>query len=137
MTGFQPHPGSAENVRGEQARAVSIEKLVEALGIPVQTINPYNLDETTTALNKAVRDDRASVIVACAPCYLYAKGRGETVFEVRKPVVNSYICNGCRVCIDYFGCPALHFDGGKASIDSLTCVGCGLCMDVCNLGGIT
>ena len=136
MTGFQPHPGSAENVRGEQARATSIEKIAEALQVPVQTVNPYDIDETIAALNQAVKHPGVSVIVASAPCFLYAKGRGETLFEGRKVVVDAERCNGCRVCIDYFGCPAIQFDGAKASIDPLTCVSCMLCVDVCQRGAI-
>lgn len=136
MTGFQSHPGSAENVRGEVAPAVSVEKLVRALGVPVQTVNPYDLDETLSALNTAVQHEGVSVIVASAPCYLYSKGQGQTIFEPRKPVVDTERCNGCRVCVDYFGCPAIHFEGGRASIDALSCVGCGMCIEVCRLGVI-
>jgi indolepyruvate ferredoxin oxidoreductase, alpha subunit len=137
MTGFQPHPGSDENVRGEHVRATSIEKIAEALEIPVQTVNPYNLDETMLALDQAVKHSGVSFIVASAPCFLYAKGRGETLFEDRKISVNPELCNGCRVCIDYFGCPAIQFDGALASIDPLTCVSCMLCIDVCRRGAIT
>jgi len=136
MTGFQPHPGSAENVRGGEARATSIEKIAEALGVPVQTVNPYDIDETVAALNQAVKHPGVSVIVASAPCFLYAKGRGETLFERHKVAVDAERCNGCRVCIDYFGCPAIQFDGAKASIDPLTCVSCMLCVDVCQRGAI-
>ncbi len=136
MTGFQPHPGSPENVRGDSARVVSIAKIAEALGASVQTVNPYDIEETITGLNQAVQQPGLSVVLASAPCYLYAKGRGEQVFAVRKVAVNRDDCNGCRVCIDYFGCPSIHFEEGIASIDSLTCVGCGLCVDVCKRGAI-
>jgi len=134
MTGFQPHPGSAENVRGDQVRQVSIEKIAEALQVPVQTVNPYNIGETVAALNEAVKNPGVSVIVASAPCYLYAKGRGEISFGDRTVSVDPELCNGCRVCIDYFGCPSIQFDGEKASVDPLSCVGCMLCVDVCKRG---
>lgn len=136
MTGFQPHPGSVDNVRGETAPVVSIGKIAEALGATVQTVNPYNIDQTITALNQAVKQPGASVIVAAAPCYLQARGRGEQVFEVHKATVVADECNGCRVCINYFGCPSIRLEGDKAIIDSLTCVGCGLCIDVCKRGAI-
>jgi indolepyruvate ferredoxin oxidoreductase alpha subunit len=136
MTGFQSNPGSAENVRGEQARAISIEKIADALGVPVQTVNPYDIDETTAALNQAVKQPGVSVIVASAPCFLYSKGRGDKLFEGRTVSVDPERCNGCQLCIDYFGCPAIQFDGTKASIDSLTCVGCALCVAVCQRGAI-
>ncbi len=136
MTGFQPHPGSPENARGEPAREIRIEKIAAALDVPVQIVDPYDLDETLGALNEAAKRPGVSVIVASAPCYLYSKGRGEMIFEVHKPTLDLDACNGCRVCIDYFGCPAIRFDGTKASIDAMTCVGCGLCVDVCKRGAI-
>jgi len=137
MTGFQPHPGSEENARGEKVRAISIEKLAEALEVPVQTVNPYNIEETLEALKKAVMHPGVSIIVASAPCFLYAKGHGESLFESRKVEVHPELCNGCRVCIDYFGCPSIQFDGAKARIDTLTCVSCMLCIGVCRRGAIS
>ncbi len=136
MTGFQPHPGSPEDASGNPARVISIREIAQALGASVQIANPYDIDDMMTALNKAVQCEGVSVIVASAPCYLYAKGRGEKVFQAHKATVIDQECNGCRVCIDYFGCPSIRFDGDKASIDSLTCVGCGLCIDVCRRGAI-
>jgi indolepyruvate ferredoxin oxidoreductase, alpha subunit len=137
MTGFQPHPGSDENVRGEPVRATSIEKIVSALDIPVQTVNPYDIDETIAALSQAARQPGVSVVVASAPCFLYARGHGEELFEERTVSVDPELCNGCRVCIDFFGCPAILYDGEKASIDPLTCVSCNLCLDVCRRGAIS
>jgi indolepyruvate ferredoxin oxidoreductase alpha subunit len=137
MTGFQPHPGSSENVRGEQVRASSIEKIAAALDIPVQTINPYDIEETIAALNLAIQHPGVSVVVASAPCFLYARGRGEELFTEHTVNVDPEQCNGCRVCIDFFGCPAILFDGEKASIDQLTCVSCNLCLDVCRRGAIS
>jgi indolepyruvate ferredoxin oxidoreductase alpha subunit len=136
MTGFQSTPGSAENVRGEPAPALSIEKIADALQVPVRTVNPYDIDETTAALNQAAKQPGVSVIVASAPCFLYTKGRGVKLFEGRSVTLDPDKCNGCQVCIDYFGCPAIQFDGTKASIDSLTCVGCMLCVAVCRRGAI-
>lgn len=136
MTGFQPHPGSAENVRGEQARAIGIGKIAEALQVPVQTVNPYRIDETIEALERAVKEQGVSVIVAAAPCFLQARGRGEALFAGRTVAVDAERCNGCRVCIETFGCPAIQFDGAQARIDPLTCVGCLVCVDVCRRGAI-
>ena len=41
-------------------------------------------------------------------------------------------CVGCRYCIDYFGCPGLHFDERtkKVSIEPLYCISCGTCEPV-------
>jgi indolepyruvate ferredoxin oxidoreductase, alpha subunit len=137
MTGFQPHPGSTENVRGEQVQPVSIEKIVEALEIPLYVVNPYKIDETIAALKQAVQNQGVSVILASAPCFLYAKGCGEELFESRLVTVDPIKCNGCKVCIDFFGCPAIRFDGSMVDIDPLTCVSCLLCVDICRRGAIT
>ncbi len=138
MTGFQPHPGSDTDVRGEPAVAIDITRLVTAAGATsAQVVNPYNIAEVTGALEKAVREKGVSVIVASMPCYLLAKRTGEIGFTPRKVTLNADLCNGCKICVTYFGCPAIHFSGGKATIDQATCVQCGMCVDVCKRGAIT
>lgn len=136
MTGFQPHPGSEENVRGDKARSISIKAIAEALDVPAETVDPYDIPATIKALERAAKRPGVSIIVAEAPCLLYVKGRGQTLFEERKAEVDADRCNGCRLCIDTFGCPAIQFDGCKASIDLMTCIGCMQCVDVCLRGAI-
>lgn len=138
MTGFQPHPGSEVNVRGEPAPAIDVSRLSAAAGVTsAQVVNPYDISQATEALEKAVREEGVSVIVASMPCYLQAKRNGELGFTPHKVVLDEERCNGCKICITHFGCPALHFHAGKAIINQDTCVECGVCVDVCRKGAIT
>jgi len=131
MTGFQPHPGSPSNVRGEQVRPISVEKVVQALGARVESIDPYEIGEVKGALERAVAEPGISVIVSSAPCYLLSQRAGETPFKQHCVRVDEERCTGCMVCINDFGCPALRAQNGLVTVDEITCVGCGMCVEVC------
>jgi indolepyruvate ferredoxin oxidoreductase alpha subunit len=137
MTGFQPHPGSPLNLRGERVQPISVEKVVRALGAQVQTVDPYQLGEVKAALEKAVAEPGVSVIIAAAPCYLFSRREEVTPFERRPVRVDEEKCTGCLVCINDFGCPALQVQDGVVTIDQITCVQCGVCVEVCRGGAIS
>ena len=138
MTGFQPHPGSEINVRGEPAMAIDVARLSTAAGATsAQVVNPYDIPQVKEALEKAVKEKGVSVIVATEPCYLVSRRTGEFGFTPRKVVLDEDLCNGCKICVTYFGCPSIHFSDGKATIDYGTCVECGMCVEVCQIGAIT
>jgi len=138
MTGFQPHPGSEINVRGEPAPAIDVARLATAAGATsARVVNPYDIPQCKEALEKAVKEKGVSVIVATMPCYLVARRTGELGFTPRKVVLDEERCNGCKICVTFFGCPAIHFSDGKATIDYGTCVECGMCVEVCQRGAIT
>ncbi len=40
-------------------------------------------------------------------------------------------CGECSVCLDMFGCPAMHVHEGKVRIDEELCTGCGVCALFC------
>ena len=137
MTGFQPHPGSDIDITGKPVVAIDIAKMATAAGVTsARVVNPYNIPEVTEALNKAVKEKGVSVIVASSPCYLLGRRTGDIGFTPRKVSLDPDLCNGCKICIDYFGCPAIHFSEGKATIDQATCVECGMCVVVCKRGAI-
>jgi len=138
MTGFQPHPGSDTDITGKPAVAIDIAKLATAAGATsARTVNAYNIAEVGEALGKAAKETGVSVIVASSPCYLLGRRTGDIGFTPRKVALNSDLCNGCKICIEYFGCPAIHFSNKKATIDHATCVECGMCVAVCKRGAIT
>jgi indolepyruvate ferredoxin oxidoreductase alpha subunit len=55
MTGFQPHPGIDINCMGQPANSVSIEKVVEAIGCPVQVADPYQIEATTELVYEMIK----------------------------------------------------------------------------------
>ncbi len=138
MTGFQPHPGSDTDIGGKPVIAIDIAKLVTAAGATsARVVNPYDIPEVMEALNKATKEKGVSVIIASSPCYLLARRTGDICFTPRKVSLDPDRCDGCKICIDYFGCPAIRFADGKATIDQATCVECGMCVYVCKRGAIT
>ena len=52
------------------------------------------------------------------------------------PVINTFKCDGCGVCI--VRCPAqiLGLINGKAAYLQSLCEECGICAEVCPVGGI-
>ncbi len=138
MTGFQPHPGTGMTLAGDPTHRVDVPKLAQALGISCRVVNPYDIQECREALEAAVKEEGPSLIVSAMPCYLFSTRQGKKVFEPKEVRLDPEECNGCMICINDFGCPAISFhkEKNKSSIDSLICVGCGLCIDVCPKGAI-
>jgi indolepyruvate ferredoxin oxidoreductase alpha subunit len=137
MTGFQPHAGSGEDIHRKAAPKISVQKLAEALGINARTVNPYNIEETRAAIEEAVNEEGVSVVVSQAPCYLRTVRRNVLPFNPRKVKIDLELCNGCKTCINDFGCPALRYENKKVIMNETTCVNCGLCADVCKRGAIS
>jgi len=139
MTGFQPHPGTGVTISGEKTSPVNVPKLAESMGVSYRVVNPYDIKQCREALEAAVKEEGPSLIVSSMPCYLLSTRQGKKVFEPRDVKINADRCNGCMICINDFGCPAISYDKAKkkVSIDSMICVGCGLCADVCQRGAIS
>lgn len=139
MTGFQPHPGTGVTLSGEKTAPINVPKLAEAMGISYRVVNPYDIKQCREALEAAVKEEGPSLIVSSMPCYLLSTRRGQKVFEPREVQVNEERCNGCMICINDFGCPAIYYHKAKkkVSIDKMICVGCGLCVEVCKRGAIS
>lgn len=53
-----------------------------------------------------------------------------------KPSVNSELCVGCGMCLDYCAQNALILENKKMSIDHDKCLGCGRCIAACNFTAI-
>ncbi len=139
MTGFQPHPGSGENIYNVEAPDIDAGKLGDAIGVSTRIVNPYLLDETKEAIAEAVKEPGVSLVVSRAPCHLLNMRRTkQPYFEYRPVEVVSENCNGCKICITDLGCPSLYYveSEEKVYIDEKTCVQCGLCADVCKRGAL-
>ena len=147
MTGHQPHPGTGVTMMGEIVEKISIEKILDAIGVkPVITVNPFDQKAAVEAVQKASETSGVSAIIFKAPCIAIAQKVGW-----EKPhalTVDTSKCIGCRKCINELGCPALSVSNvvstssttGKGKrlveIDKSLCTGCSLCKQVCPVGAI-
>ncbi len=135
MTGHQENPGTGYTLMGEPTNAISIEKVVRALGAEnVRVVNPLHLSEVREALKWAMELDGPSVIITRYPCALkkYTPEDKNEFGPLGKCVVEHNKCIGCRLCVKT-GCPALVFDKAtrKVTIDTAQCTGCEICSQVC------
>lgn len=140
MTGFQPHPGTGITAMGEKTKMTVIEDVARACGAGlVEVVDPHNVEDAIAVMRKALSYDGVSVIVSRAQCVR------DVLRDARKKGVATELysvdwehCNGCKVCISMFGCPALTWkeDGKKVEIDQVLCAGCGVCVQVCPLKAI-
>ncbi len=137
MTGHQPNPSMLTDAVGDPAPAINIEAVARAMGIAfVKVINPYRVEEATSAYKEAAQVDGIAVIVSKQVCSLLldrakrAKGIWQT-FQVDRDV-----CTGCLTCVHEAACPAIFVDDGKAVIDQELCDGCGVCSQICSVHAI-
>ena len=142
MTGFQPHPGIPMNAVGDPAPAVDLGNLCRGLGVPVEIVDPYAIEETTQKLLNALRDSsRPRVIISQRECSLMRARSEKPLYQMD---VSAQRCRGetcgCnRFCTRVFRCPGLMWntDTKKVEIDQAICVGCGVCVDLCPHSAIT
>jgi indolepyruvate ferredoxin oxidoreductase alpha subunit len=142
MTGFQPHPGLAVNVLDQPVPPMPIENLCASLGVPVDVLDPYDLEDNTRIIYEALQESAGvRVLVLRRTCALVQGREGGYPYRVQ---VDPALCRGddcgCnRYCSRVFRCPGLIWDaaGGKARIDEVICVGCGVCAQICPQGSIT
>ena len=131
MTGHQDHPGTGKDIKGKQAPAVNLEKLVESIGIRhVYAVDPFNLEELFRIIERETERQEPSVIITRRPCFLIAKG-GNAVADFQ----NS-LCTECGKCFK-IGCPAIANKNGRPEINPVLCVGCGLCTGICEQRALT
>ncbi len=130
MTGMQVNPGTAEDFQPPGGRRVDIARLVPALGVEhFFIVDPFNLDETTAAIQQALTLPGVKVVLSRQECAIQAQRRGRRAGAVRVVPEN---CNLCKLCIMLTGCPAIDLGTEAVVIDPALCYGCGLCAQVCN-----
>ena len=126
MTGHQPHPGTGITAAGVETVTAPLEDLARALGAGlVETVDPYNLEETIEGFKRARDFPGLSVVIARQSCVILSRKSKVKRREFRV----GEDCVGCRLCVE-FGCPAIEFEGERARINAL-CAGCGVCAQIC------
>jgi indolepyruvate ferredoxin oxidoreductase alpha subunit len=143
MTGFQPHPGTDKDAMGFSRPEISVEKLCEALGIPVTVVDPYDMVAAQGTFLKILSDKgKTRVVISRRECALIRANR--QAGPIAKMRIDPARCLGescgCdRYCTRVFKCPGLMVDkeSGKTRIDEAMCSGCGVCVTVCPETAIT
>jgi indolepyruvate ferredoxin oxidoreductase alpha subunit len=136
MTGFQPHPGSGYNAMGDKTKIVPLESLVKACGVEyVEILDPYQIMKSIEGVKRALTQPKISVIIFRRMCSIefLKQRRKEGLTLPNSFIVDNSLCNGCSLCVDDFGCPALIWDvsNKKTVIDYALCTGCGNCAQIC------
>ena len=131
MTGHQPHPGTGRTMMGQIVDRVSIEKVLEGIGVEtVETVDPLDHAKAVETVKRTAEKPGVKAIIFRSPCVVLAKPQGRVTIDAEK-------CIGCRKCIREIGCPALSFDGKKTAVDPAQCTGCSLCSQLCPVKAIS
>jgi indolepyruvate ferredoxin oxidoreductase alpha subunit len=134
MTGMQSNPGTDARFQARGNQRVDLAKLIPAIGVEhFFTIDPFDLDQATTTIQRAVVLAGVKVVLARQECAIQAQRRGLKAGTVR---VDPEACNLCKRCVVVTGCPAISLGEKTAVIDASLCYGCSLCAQVCNFDAI-
>lgn len=129
MTGQQPHPGTAVTMMGEISQKISIEKVLEAIGVTsIETINPLKHQDAVAAVKRAADKKGVRAVIFRAPCVAVDKPKAAPVISEK--------CINCQKCIKEIGCPAITCVDGKVAIEENLCFGCDLCTQICPVNAI-
>lgn len=130
MTGGQPHPGLPVDGMGDTAPELSIEKIVEAVGVEfLEVINPLNIKKSQEIFEKALQFDGVAVVISKYPCVLLKteKAKKHALMDV-----DPEKCDKCLDCLKNLTCPAIYMnDEGYVNIDAAACKGCTVCIQMC------
>lgn len=130
MTGHQPHPGTGKTMMGDVVSKISIEKILEAVGVStIVNADPLNLSEAVGAVKEVMDEKGVRAVIFKSPCIAVTKPSAR--YEVKEEA-----CTLCRQCIRELGCPAIVRADGKISIETSLCTGCGICAQVCKFQAI-
>lgn len=130
MTGHQPHPGTGVTMMGDIVNKISIEKIVEAIGVTkIVSTNPLDLNNAIETVKSVVDLPGVKVIIFKSPCIAVTKPKKQYKIDSEK-------CINCKKCIKELGCPAIVLQDGKPYIEPSLCFGCSICSAVCPVDAI-
>jgi indolepyruvate ferredoxin oxidoreductase, alpha subunit len=150
MTGHQPAPHLGIKADGTPAPAVSIPDIVTASGVRfLRQCDPNDIPAFSALLEEADRHCRSTeggvaVIISKHSCPMDKRAIGpERLYTMEIDET----CDGCKLCMKQFECPALGWAEvsggakttgakGRVRIDRALCVKCGVCKHVCPKGAI-
>lgn len=131
MTGHQPHPGTGKTMMGDVVDKVSIEKILEAIGLTeVRTVDPLDLEAAVNTVKELSNKPGVKAVIFKSPCIALFRPDKCCVIDAGK-------CINCKKCIRELGCPAITVDEGRVIIEPALCTGCGLCTQVCPVSAIS
>jgi len=139
MTGHQPHPGMGKNAMGEEVTKITIESVVEGLGISSAVHDPYDVEGTTELVFKLLQSDGTKVLILRRACALVAaKGAVKPRVYVDQDLCIGDNCGCNKFCNKTFSCTASVWDWvkNKAMIDEVVCNRCQVCVSLCPSGAI-
>ncbi len=129
MTGFQPHPGAPAN----NEPGLKIEEICKACGVKlIEIVNCFDMKATAEAMERAVRFDGPSVVIARGMCaILETRNKRLTGQKTIPYVIDQDTCTQCKICVNQLACPAIVIEKETVVIDAAQCVGCSLCAQIC------
>jgi len=140
MNGFQSHPGLPVDAAGNQAPAVDVVRVCEAMGALVKTADPFDPDTTQQTLLDLFEKRGLKVLVIKQMCALSTEKKAAKMFEVwvDETVCLGQTCGCNQLCTRIFKCPGLTWDRDQlvARVDEVMCAGCGMCASICPSGAI-
>ncbi len=140
MTGFQPHPGLAEDAAGSEVPPIDIAEICRAIGANVDEADPFDPESTQEKLLNLLRKNGVNVFILKQICALSPEKKAKKRFEVTvdKSVCIGDNCGCNKLCTRVFKCPGLRWDSEAktARIDEVICSGCGVCASICPSGAI-
>ncbi|HOK55966.1 MAG TPA: indolepyruvate ferredoxin oxidoreductase subunit alpha [bacterium] len=129
MTGYQPHPGTGINAKGDKTVEIDLKKLIEGCGVKnLVEVDPYLIKDSVEKIKQIKEKEGVKVIIFKRECIHISKIK-KTEFYIDKN-----ICKKCKLCLE-FGCSGIILVKDNIEIGNL-CNGCGICEQICPFGAI-